>query len=95
MLRTEDEALQTRCCGPAGCGHIRFYNSAIDMTGNPRLCAGSSCMAWRWFYYTERHAQQGTSDASGGGPAKGFCGLAGQIPGHHISTDLPLSQVRA
>jgi hypothetical protein len=45
----------------------------------PCRCIASECMAWRWEPDNPKPIEQ----------HRGFCGLAG------LSTDLPLSQVRA
>lgn len=39
---TEDDAKKKRCCGPEGCGQLRF----VELT-RVRFCIGSECMAWR------------------------------------------------
>jgi hypothetical protein len=45
-----------------------------------RSCLHSHCMAWRWAYFTLEHEEHGPNhDADGGGPAFGYCGLAGPI----------------
>lgn len=38
---TEEEAKNTRCCGPEGCGQPGIMPAS-------RWCIGSACMAWRW-----------------------------------------------
>lgn len=68
---TEDQALQTRCCGPNGCGKV-----ADDGSGSPmnqiRLCIGRRCMAWRWEHIDMGATSWIISDTDG------FCGLAGR-----------------
>jgi hypothetical protein len=39
-LRTEEEAMRSRCCGAEDCGN--------SQNGGPRMCLASACMAWRW-----------------------------------------------
>jgi hypothetical protein len=41
-------------------------------------CIGMECMAWRWYFYVQRHVEKGPMDNSGGGRATGYCGLAGR-----------------
>lgn len=43
---TEDQAENTRCCGPEGCGEPRA-SAATTANPFPRFCIASDCMAWR------------------------------------------------
>lgn len=79
---TEDDAENTRCCGPNGCGESRD-----DMKGSPdnapRFCIGSSCMAWRWGEAGDPHAKDPKGRKRGGillprNLWPGYCGLAGK-----------------
>ena len=63
---TEEEAKHTRCCGPEGCGEMRYDGSPLDQK---RHCIGSACMAWRWDVEKNR---------KGPGIDHGYCGLAGK-----------------
>lgn len=71
-MKTEQEARQTRCCGPEGCGKI-----APQAEGGPwppmwpRFCIASECMAWRWNELVTAH--EPISDKT-----PGYCGLAGK-----------------
>ena len=45
-MLTEEEAPNTRCCGPEGCGTKRRLAGS---SGNwERYCIASKCMAWKW-----------------------------------------------
>lgn len=52
---TEEEAKTKRCCGPEGCGEyvrpIAYLSEpggpVVQLPGQPRICIGSACMAWR------------------------------------------------
>jgi hypothetical protein len=45
-----------------------------------RSCLHTQCMAWRWDYFTLEHRENGSSHkVEGGGPARGYCGLAGPL----------------
>lgn len=72
MLNTVGDALNTRCCGPEGCGRRGSYNE--------RFCLADCCMAWRWAY----KAKEGSPTGLFPDPPikyerldKGYCGLAG------------------
>lgn len=70
MMLTEDEARQSPCIGPPGCGYI----NPADLE---RYCIASSCkMAWRWQmriidYPDNRPGPPVPSEKYG------YCGLAG------------------
>jgi len=76
MIVTEEEAKTKRCCGPEGCG---VYEGGVPLLrtdgrraslvpGQPRMCIGSACMAWRWHRLGKVVADLETT---------GSCGLAG------------------
>lgn len=82
MLLNEEEAKETRCCGPEGCGRI---NMSGDMA---RYCIGSDCMAWRWIGWSgpcvippgatvEWRPQYTPYKMSDDQERFGYCGLAG------------------
>ena len=43
MMHTEEQARETRCCGPEGCGN---WHPGSNKT--IRLCVASDCMGWWW-----------------------------------------------
>lgn len=85
---TEDEAHQTKCCGPEGCGRFN------EQPYGARWCVGSGCMAWRWRKVPnpEWRDTSGWATTSVGQPnplsrppygidseTDGYCGLAGTV----------------
>lgn len=71
---TEDEASNSRCCGPKGCGREDPFR------GDERFCIASACMAWRG-ERTDRIAKDkdGYEFIQENVPTGlGYCGLAGK-----------------
>lgn len=72
-MMTEEQAFQTRCCGPEGCG----YPGTLPYPA--RWCIASQCMAWRWI---SRLSVDNPSHTPGAGQtidrSHGYCGHAGQ-----------------
>lgn len=62
---TEDEARETRCCGPDHCGETH----SPDMR---RYCVASKCMAWRWETVTKAGFVPHDIETD-----EGYCGLGG------------------
>ncbi len=77
MLRTEQEARETRCCGGGDCGERKD-----NYGGYERYCITTHCMAWRWVSELARK-KDGSPQISEGGVAltekvRGYCGIAGK-----------------
>ena len=92
-MKTEADARTMRCCGSEGCGRAA-PTVAIDgeVVGHePRMCAGSACMAWRWAPDETKFSDSSVvkhphyrvtpmQDSPGHfiNEPEGFCGLAGK-----------------
>ena len=78
---TEEEAKNTRCCGPNGCGEVRD-----SLRGAPenqeRYCIGAACMAWRSEPGADRRRLEAQNPRMPMGEIakieSGWCGLAGK-----------------
>ena len=74
IMRTEEEAKATRCCGPTGCGALRPAKTVENATrvvpvDFDRFCIGSACMAWRASTETWELPADSKMDGGGWSPA--------------------------
>lgn len=68
MIRTENQARLTGCCGPVGTGQLQ---------GVIRLCVASACMGWREVEPGVPDKKDENNNLIKGKPSRGYCGVAG------------------
>ena len=77
MLKTEEEAEKTVCCGPWGIATVLAFIAQAqgvkaEFQEGAGHCGGSKCAAWRWADWSKDEA--GFNKL----PLRGYCGLAGK-----------------
>lgn len=89
MMKTEEEARKSRCCGPKGCGRSEYAATEVEVNTDETTfrdfkttvhftqhwCIASECMAWRPEVQDQSDSPFGGQETPTG---RGYCGLAGR-----------------